>query len=380
MRMNASVRRLERSLTRVARTHYPAFLFGGRLAGNDIPVFVYHEVDASDFAADLRFLADNGYRTLTTDEFVQHHRGTRVARGVLLTFDDARRNFWDVTFPVLSDFSAHATLFVPTYWMGGGSGPMAGGDDAAGAAEMFMTWEQIRACAHSGLVDVQSHGHRHALVYTSPRLVSFASPQLIASHQLYDWPMRHEDGRDIQGAPALGTPIYEAEPVLSASRRVLEDPGAVAACRAMVAAGGGAAFFARPDAVTALTRAHTSAIRGRAPWVASGQELRWLVADEFLRSRECFERELGTIPRYFAYPWMLGSEHSLAVAMDAGIRAVFGVGLDVRRARRLLGPILAFGRIKGDWLRFLPGHGRRRLLDVAPEKVRGFVHAQHLAH
>jgi hypothetical protein len=59
--------------------------------------------------------------------------------------------------------------------------------------------------------------------------------------------------------------------------------------------------------------------------------------------------------------------------------AVFGVGLDYGRARRIT-RIPAFGRFKGDWIRFLPGKGRQRLWNVIPEKLRSFSASQHLAH
>ncbi len=85
-------RRRRRSLGRLLRTRYPPFLLGLPRWSPQAPVFVYHEVEAAAFEADLRFLTENGYRTLGADEFVAC--GGRAARAVLLTFDDARRNFW----------------------------------------------------------------------------------------------------------------------------------------------------------------------------------------------------------------------------------------------------------------------------------------------
>jgi hypothetical protein len=76
---------------------------------------------------------------------------------------------------------------------------------------------------------------------------------------------------------------------------------------------------------------------------------------------------------------MLGSERSLELATEFGITSVFGVGLDYGRARRIT-RLPAFGRLKGDWLRCLPGKGRRRLWEIIPEKVKDFWGQQHLAH
>ena len=361
------------------RTRYPPFLFGLHRRRPLSPVFVYHEVDPKQFEADLRFLSDNRYRTLTPGEFLASDG--RVPSAVLLTFDDARRNFWDVAFPLLQQFGARATVFVPTYWIAAGDGTDACDPERPGAAGMFMNWEQLRACVYSGLVDVQAHGHRHALVHTSSRLVGFASPELAARHHIYDWPMRWEDGRDRSGVPPLGTPVCEAEPLLSARFRVVADERVARACRDLVAASGGDAFFRQVGAVGLLRQAYADAIHsGSPPRRVEGPEFEVLVRAEFERSRELLQEQLGRAPEFFAYPWMLGSDLSLGVAADVGIRAVFGVGFDFRRARRLSGPLVAFGRLKGDWLRFLPGRGRLQLREVVPEKLRAFLQSQHLAH
>ena len=377
--VSPELRRQWRSFSRMLRTHYPPFLFGFPQRRSLTPVFVYHEVDPKQFEADLRFLSDNRYRTLTPGEFLASDG--RVPSAVLLTFDDARRNFWDVAFPLLQQFGARATVFAPTYWIAASDGTEASDPERSGAAGMFMNWEQLRACVHSGLVDVQAHGHRHALVHTSSRLVGFASPGLAARHHIYDWPMRWEGGRDRSGVPPFGTPVCEAEPLLSARCRVVEDEHAAQACRDLVAASGGEAFFRRAGAVALLRQAYADAIRDGGPARrVEGPEFEALVRAEFERSSELLREQLGRAPAFFAYPWMLGSDLSLGIAADVGIHAVFGVGFDFRRARQLSGPVAAFGRLKGDWLRFLPGRGRLRLREVVPEKLRDFLLSQHLAH
>jgi peptidoglycan/xylan/chitin deacetylase (PgdA/CDA1 family) len=370
---------LRHSVARVLRTHYPAFLFGIPGSAPSRSVFIYHEVDPETFAGDLRFLAENGYRTLGVHEFVELASGGRDDRAVLLTFDDAKRNFWDITFPLLQQFGARATLFVPTAWMEGGDrDPQA---ECGAPADMFMTWEQVRACADSGLVDVQAHGHRHALVHTSNRLVGFATPELVRRSPIYDWPMRREDGRNRLGIPPLGTPIYDAQPLLSARARILEDEDAARACRELVRQRGGPAFFEQPGAVTQLRRVHSVATRrGQPVQQVEGPEFEALVRAEFERSSELLRRHVGRVPEFFAYPWMMGSDLSLRCAADAGIKAVFGVGLDFGRAQRLAGPLAGYGRLKGDWLRFLPGRGRRRLREVVPGKLARFLASEHLAH
>jgi hypothetical protein len=193
--------------------------------------------------------------------------------------------------------------------------------------------------------------------------------------------MRRVDGRDVQGPPPLGTPIYESTPLLSARQRVIEDEDVVNACLEYVATRGGEDWFAQDRWRQELFQVHARAMRRSAgASVAPAEEFDLLLRSEFDLSRRSFEAELGRTPQYLAYPWMLGSDRSLELAAQAGIQAAFGVGFDFRRARRLHGPMPAFGRTKGEWLRFLPGRGRSHLLATLPRKIKGFFRQQHLAH
>jgi peptidoglycan/xylan/chitin deacetylase (PgdA/CDA1 family) len=368
-------RRSVRALLRISRTHYPGFVFGLPLRGADIPVFTYHDVEPEEFSGDLDFLARNGYRTLALEEYIAAGR-TAAQRCVLLTFDDARRSFYTVALPLLREFGARATLFVPSYWMAGSAGNTI---SPPASQDKFMSWSELRDCVASGLVDVQSHAHRHALVFTSGRLVDFATPANLARFDIYDWPMRCGAGGEELGPPEAGTPIYEADPLLSASRRYLENRELAELCRAQVRDSSGR-FFDQPGALKQLVAVHAQhalRLQGR---FADDDELNALVRSEFERGREEFQRQLGYAPRYLAYPWMLGTRRSLDMAKQAGIEAVFGVAVDYRAARDSRLPIPVFGRLKCDWLRFLPGASRASVWGALGRKLRGFGQTQHLAH
>ncbi len=351
------------------RTHYPGFLVGLPLPRGTVPVFVYHEVDPDQFAGDLEFLRRNGYRTLSLAEFVAaaDRKSGRSGRGVLLTFDDARQNFYDTALPVLQEFNARATLFAPTYWMNGPTPDR----------ERFMSWQQLSDSVATGLVDVESHAHRHALVFASPRLLDFANPRTLSHYDIYDWPMRNSSADGELGRPPLGYPIYTAVPLLSASRRFIEDRYVSRSCVDWVARCGGERFFERPDWQAALRKLHSA--RGTPGHYAKESELQALVSSEFEQSLQLFRHHLGYSPQYLAYPWMMGSPLSLRLARYFGLRGVFGVALDYRRARTRL-PVRAFGRLKADWLRLLPGSGRSSFLSIAAGKVAGISRTQHLAH
>ena len=365
--------RLLRTAARVSRTRYPGFIFGLPLARGEIPVFTYHDVETQVFARDLEFLHSNGYRTLCLEEYLAaRNGGRRPARAVLLTFDDARKSFWTVAMPLLRTFDARAVLFVPTYWMT----PPARPED-----DLFMSWQEVRGCVESGLVDVQSHAHRHALVATAPQLLDFAHPQALTRFDIYDWPMREIDGDDELGRPAPGTPIYRSTPLLSATQRFVENGEITQACRELVQRNGGEAFFADPqwrERLGELHRRLSERLQGR---FMETQAFRALVASEFELSREQFRKHLGCPPTCIAYPWMLGSPLSLELAKRHGLRTAFGVALDYRAERRRARlPIPVFGRLKCDWLQFLPGRQRSNVLAAVGRKLSGIAKLQHLAH
>jgi hypothetical protein len=360
-----------RTLARISRTRYPGFVFGWPLAHREIPVFIYHDVETPALARDLEFLHRNNYRTLGLDEYLAaRESGARSGRSVLLTFDDARKSFGQVALPLLRQYDARAVLFAPSYWM---KLPRRAADD------LFMSWEQLRACVESGRVDVQSHAHRHALVATSSRVVDFANPLALARFDIYDWPMRFIDTKDELGKPALGTPVYRATPLLSADRRYLESSDVTLACRDFVDNRGGPEFFAQPDWRPSLERffgEHARLAPGRFMDAAAFDKL---VASEFELCREEFKRHLGYAPHCIAYPWHLGSTCSLQLARRSGIRAAFGVAMDYGAERSRL-PLPAYGRLKSDWLQFLPGEQRASILGAVRRKVARFGTVQHLAH
>lgn len=358
----AAARRAVRGTNNVLRTRYPLFLLGLPVARGEIPVFIYHDVERASFAGDLEFLRANGYRTISLDEFLSAgpRKNTKGDKRVLLTFDDARRSFYEVALPTLRTFNARATLFVPSYWMR---------PPALTGSALFMSWEQVRLCAASGYVDVQSHAHRHALVAISNQLVGFASPRLIARHDVYDWPMRHTATGEGLGPPSLGAPIYRAAPLLSAGGRFLESPELATACIQRVSELGRESFFNLSDWAAQLHRLHDSRSRVLRGELMTQAGFVRLLTSELELAQEEFRAQLGYAPTSLAYPWMLGSRNSLELARHYGFRNAFGVALDYRRARHERMPLPVFGRLRCDWLPLLPGRGRASFLSIAARKL-----------
>jgi len=130
-----------------------------------IPVLEYHdtEYNMSDgqvmmttpwFLEQMQWLADNGFTTLTADQFLAFVDGTHPPpeRSVLLTFDigtDRADDYQNVIIPTLRSHGFRAVFFVLT---------QAITEDGAGNT---LSWPRLRQWRDEGLISIQSHGVYH---------------------------------------------------------------------------------------------------------------------------------------------------------------------------------------------------------------------------
>jgi peptidoglycan/xylan/chitin deacetylase (PgdA/CDA1 family) len=124
-------------------------------------VLMYHRVDVSapadyisqaltippiQFAAELQYLRERGYRTIGIAELrrdVREHRSEPHA--VLLTFDDGYSDQFQYAFPILQRFGDVATFFVNV--------------GSIGTAH-HLTWRQVETMARAGM-SIGCHGVTH---------------------------------------------------------------------------------------------------------------------------------------------------------------------------------------------------------------------------
>jgi hypothetical protein len=380
---SGAFRRFCRNLKRLSHVHYPSFIYGRPIKETENLVFVYHDVSSTTFESDLKFLKMNGYRTIGIEEFFREHKNevrNKNRKNVLLTFDDARKNFFRTAFPLLIKYNLRATVFVPTLWVKRRiNAKKIHVNDTSN--DLFMDWNDLRLCNDSGLIDIESHGSRHALIYTSPVLEAFTTPELLEKHDIFDWPMRRDMGRDVLGRPEPGTPLYGARPLLSAKYRLIEDGHVAKICAKFVTTNGGESFFQKKDWYNRLYSVFTEECG-----VSTGfrkvtkERFNDEINNEFTVAKSEFLQELGRPPSFFAFPWELGSMGAISAAAGSGIKALFGVGMDYSRIQKMHFPLPCFYRLKGEWLRFLPGKGRKKMGRIFLKKIMIFYKTQHLVH
>src|SRR6185436_2591661 len=84
---------------------FPPFVFGASV-GDLLPVFHFQDEARDDLEPKFRHLAENGYRTVTSDEIGAFVRGDRQfdRRTVALCFDDAWARVWTDAAPLLRQY------------------------------------------------------------------------------------------------------------------------------------------------------------------------------------------------------------------------------------------------------------------------------------
>jgi peptidoglycan/xylan/chitin deacetylase (PgdA/CDA1 family) len=128
-----------------------------RRRAGDVLILLYHRVgagtgeialSATAFERQLAYLAAQ-QRILSLDQALSDQDGG----GVVLTFDDGYRDFYDQVLPALVEHQIPALLYLATGLVAG-----LGSVDPKDA----LTWSQLEDAVGTGLVTIGSHTHSHA--------------------------------------------------------------------------------------------------------------------------------------------------------------------------------------------------------------------------
>ncbi|SDM34419.1 biofilm PGA synthesis lipoprotein PgaB [Geoalkalibacter ferrihydriticus] len=139
----------------------------------DFIVLCYHDVQRSlddpdgmsvtldSLIAQFSWLEENGYRVLSIDDLLRAQQAEHPLpdKTVMLTFDDGYTSFYTKVFPLLKAFEFPAVLAVVGGWTEVPEGSLVDYGDKQVPRERFMSWEQLREVAASGLVEIASHSY-----------------------------------------------------------------------------------------------------------------------------------------------------------------------------------------------------------------------------
>ena len=167
-----------------------------------LPILMYHRI-ATDgpaalapyrvapdhFERQLAYLRRHGYRSITLAQWrsaLQERDGLIDDRVVLLTFDDAYRDFLSDAWPRLRSYGFSASMFVPTDHVGG----RADWDRDFGEPASLMGWGELRMLAGQGL-EIGAHTCSH------PYLTRLPPARVMAEGRIAKARLEAEFGRTI---------------------------------------------------------------------------------------------------------------------------------------------------------------------------------------
>ena len=116
-------------------------LWSIRESSHGIPVINYHQVNpvengpltvpAKDFAAQMKYLHDNGYTTISPNDLHDFlvNKTPLPEKPILITFDDGYEDNYVYAYPVLKEYNMKATIFLVSDYMD--------------RFDNYLTWPQV---------------------------------------------------------------------------------------------------------------------------------------------------------------------------------------------------------------------------------------------
>lgn len=133
-----------------------------------LPILMYHSlcdnndkqsrfvISRGEFEKDLKYLADNGYTTVSAGELADYlkRNGKLPQKPILLTFDDGYYNNYCYGFSLLKKYNAKAVIsiigkYTDIYSDGEKESPV----------YSHITWSECKEMTESGLVEIENHSY-----------------------------------------------------------------------------------------------------------------------------------------------------------------------------------------------------------------------------
>jgi peptidoglycan/xylan/chitin deacetylase (PgdA/CDA1 family) len=125
----------------------------------------FFTVSPQTFERQVQFLIREQWKVVPLHELIEllKNKTSIPKRTVVITFDDAYRNFYDHAYPILQKYQLHATVFVSTDMVGNQM------TNREGVSLPIMDWSQIEELSQSSFIDVGSHTQSHLDLRTASK-------------------------------------------------------------------------------------------------------------------------------------------------------------------------------------------------------------------
>lgn len=370
---------------------YPEFVFARRpkKLTDEMPVFVYHTIDPLSFESQLIFLKENGYRTLSIDEFLDRLIGNEPLDqpSVFLTVDDGRSSFWRFGYPLLKKYDSKATLFVipgvtpdgtecrcNLFQVWNGAMSLREIHELDSKDETLCSWPEIKEMFDSGLVNIESHTLFHKEVFVCPKIVDFIDSN--TSFTPYNSPVTayfkaEDEGNDIDKKKYYGLPLFESAPLMQGRPAIKVSPNILEICRN---------FYQQQVSMVKPNIAWKNALRKllskceflNNPLYQHQSEILHEIRNDLETAKLRIHEKVAYYGagNHLCLPYSLGSDLTLQVAKELGIKSCFWGVTSGHGINRPGDDPFQIVRLKNDFLWRLPATGRKNLLSIYRMKLK----------
>lgn len=141
-----------------------------------VPVFLHHHISYNNyspenFEAELSYLKENGYKTLSLSELSDFLSGKKkYDKSLMLTFDDGYADNYICAYPLLKKYGYNAVVFISTSYISDGS-PRKTISEGAEIPKItreneripdgFLRWSELEIMLSNRVFEVGSHTQSH---------------------------------------------------------------------------------------------------------------------------------------------------------------------------------------------------------------------------
>lgn len=146
----------------------------------------------SHFQEFCKYITEEGYRTISLDEWYEMQDGPTDRKGkyLALTFDDGYLDNWVYVYPIIKKYGIKITIFVnpefvdPTDCLRPNLDEVWNNKKTSRELQTigFLNWTEMFVMEQSGLVDIQSHSMTHDTYFKSHKIIDYFD-----GSSRYDW-------------------------------------------------------------------------------------------------------------------------------------------------------------------------------------------------
>ena len=367
---------------------YPKFVYSknNNLVLDGIPVFVYHTIDPELFEAHLKYLDDNGYKTLTIHEFyelITENKSNEDKKLVLLTIDDARSSVWRFAYPLLAKYKMHATVFIipgitettdscrfnlNDYWNSNCSVEDIYKIDPID--NFLCTWNEIKEMYNSGFVNIESHTLFHKEVFINTNIVEFIetdTPFLKYNFKGSPYYKLNNIQKQLVLSDFVGLPVFETVPLMLGGSRIEVTKEFLTTCKDIF-------NRAKKNRDINWKRKISDFVKKEAnnkKFIFYLENSVKDVYEDLKLAREKIQKHLDNdAGNHLCLPWTRGSDKTVEICKELGIKSCFWGVLDGKKINKSGDDPYFISRIKNDFIFRLPGRGRASLISIYKHKIK----------